>query len=139
MNIVEPQDGNAVKNILKGSGLSVDQAKKIAKQKGLTTTDISKEAKKRGFNIEKELNIKPEEINSFNSIDIETQKNIQSSDVLNINESSSVTDDINENNSEEESYNEISQGNQNLLQKLDFFGYSLFKGDPSSFQKSNLP
>ena len=46
MNIVEPQDGNAVKNILKGSGLSVDQAKKIAKQKGLTTTDISKEAKK---------------------------------------------------------------------------------------------
>ena len=138
MNIVEPQDGNAVKNILKGSGLSVDQAKKIAKQKGLTTTDISKEAKKRGLNIEKELNIKPEEINSFNSIDIETQKNIQSSDVLNINESSSVTDDINENNSEEESYNEISQGNQNLLQKLDFFGYRLFKGDPSSFQKSNF-
>ena len=53
MNIVEPQDGNAVKNILKGSGISVDQAKKLAKQKGLTTTDISKEAKKRGFNIER--------------------------------------------------------------------------------------
>ena len=74
----------------------------------------------------KELNIKSEEINSFNSIDVETQKNIQSSDVSNINESSSLTGDMNENNSEEESYNEISQA-INLLQKLNFLAITFLK------------
>ena len=117
--VLSAQTVDQVKRQLESKGINLEQAKQIARDKGISDSQIEIEAKKRGVEL-KDLNQNDKSVSSNSNIDLESFEN-----TLEKNDKSVI-------NNLDGKYH-----NKDALQ-LQYFGYQIFKGDPSAFQSSGF-